>query len=166
MNNKTDKTTGVELIEKQIAVLENRKRVLEKLIQEKEAIENRMEKLITGKEDVEKEPTYTPRKKRNMRKPRQLVFPRGVLTAATFSVLEGNNNKPMPSEQIVEAVKSSPLLRGNVPNDIDRRVRGLLVASHQFKSVGNDLYTTSKPKLTGKLFERISAIKQQEHQAA
>ena len=147
-------TGGVEVLEQQIAALQNRKNLLSQLMQEKSSIEQRMQRVVSGEEgDIEIKRNEA--QSRSPRRIRKMVFPRGVLTAATFTVLQ-QRNKPLKSDEIVEAVKSSPILHGNVPKDIERRIKGLLVASNQFKSIGNDLYTTAKPRLEGKLFERLA----------
>ena len=155
MNAKQVQFTSVEMIDKQISDLENRKALIVKLNKEKENLEQQINQVLGGGVVGSVTASNFPAQKEG-RKVRELVLPRGVLTMATFTAL-ASSKSAMPCEKLIEGVKSSPLLKGNVPTDIEKRVRGLLAASSQFRSVGNDKYTTTAPKLKGRLFERLGA---------
>lgn len=161
MSTATKAADPIENLNRKIALLEERRELLEKLMGEKKSIEEKLNRVIEGEEvEISKGVRTESKKKEGGRKPKQLVLPRGVITAASFAAL-AKANKPMSLQEITDEVKKSPLLGDNVPDDLPRRVRGILQTSHQFKSVGPNTFTTSSEKLRGRLFERLLQLTSQ-----
>lgn len=136
----------IQAIDKQISLLQHRKEVLSKLLEEKRNLDEKMQRIISGDE-------IKPETKKE-RKPKQIALPRGVITLAAFEALR-KAQKPLHLREIVEEVKNSPLLRDNVPTDLERRLRGVLQTSEQFRNVGSNTFANKNPKLEGRLFERL-----------
>lgn len=136
---------SIESLERQIAILQNRRDTIRKLQEERNAIEEKIDRVAKGEED---------RDRGNKKPRRRIPLPRGVLTLAAFDAIQ-KNQKPMRLDEIVQEVKKSPLLGGNIPNDLYGRVRGVLLTSNQFKNEGKATFTTRESSLKGKLFERL-----------
>lgn len=153
MNTTTAATEAdpIATLNRKIAFLEKRRELLAKLITEKQNIEQKMSAALEG-EDIQL--PKQGKRKESGRKQKQLALPRGVITAASFAALT-KANKPLSLDEITEEVKKSPLVAGEIPDDLSRRVRGVLQSSHQFKHVGPNTFTTSSEKLRGRLFERL-----------
>lgn len=147
--NTSSGSEAIDNLNKQIELLQRRKEVIESILKEKQSLDEKITKVIEGKEIPEK-PQDKPRK------PKQIALPRGVLTLAAFETLR-RANRPLHLREILEEVKNSPLIHDNVPSDLDRRLRGILQTSEQFKNVGASTFTNKSQTLEGKLFERLLA---------
>lgn len=141
-----NKNTAIDILDKQIADLNQRKSALLQLEAQRASIDEKMNKILGGAEVPKGAET-------NSR--RSYVLPRGVLTLSAFETLR-KSKKPMHLDKVVEEVKKSPLLHGNIPADISKRLRGILQTSPQFKNLGSNTFVTSGEKLQGALFERLA----------
>jgi hypothetical protein len=134
-------------IEQQIATLNRRKEMILKLQEQRDKIEAEIQKVSGGQVTSVSTTQYPERKKREL--------PRGVLTVAAFTVLR-KSNKPMHVKDIVEGVKSSPIIDEHVEN-LDKKVRGILNTSDHFENIGKGTFKLAQNELRGKLFERLTA---------
>ncbi len=123
--NTTNNSNVIETLNKQIAILQSRKEIVTRLLEERNTLDEKVNRLLEGTEIPVTE------KKQDGRKGKRMVFPRGVLTLSAFETLK-SSNKPMHLNQILEAVKKSPLLHDNIPADLEQRLRGVLQTSEQF----------------------------------